>query len=89
MTLKEFALYHRGYMQHVDGQLDMLAWHAAAILNAWTKKRIRPSDLRQKPARGKAAAAILTAAFGDGKPKTTEDRKKEFIAEMNKRAKGG
>lgn len=47
MTLEEFriavdAFGYRNEMQH-----HMLAWHAANIMNMWTKKgkRIRPRDL--------------------------------------------
>jgi L-rhamnose isomerase len=38
MTLREFALYHKGHSQLLDRQMQQLAWHAANIMNCWVPK---------------------------------------------------
>lgn len=45
MTMAEMRLATEAYQDGLRTQQRHLAWHASNIMNVWTKRRIRPSDL--------------------------------------------
>ena len=52
MTLREFDLYGQGYRERVEQQVDlaknMLAWHAANVMNCLVKRRVTADQLLGK-----------------------------------------
>ena len=34
----EFSLFHKGHSQRMDREMQMLAWHAANLMNCWVPK---------------------------------------------------
>jgi hypothetical protein len=49
MTLREFDDVARGYESKADRELDLVATHAAWIINCWVKKKVKPHKLTGKP----------------------------------------
>lgn len=45
LTVAEFRLMVAGYRQSLEAQQELLAWHAANIMNMWSKKTITPQKL--------------------------------------------
>lgn len=40
MTLREFDIYVRGYTKRIEHGRELLAWHAANLMNCWVKKKV-------------------------------------------------
>jgi hypothetical protein len=45
MTLSEFDIYVRGHMKRMETNQELLAWHAANLMNCWTKKKVTADKL--------------------------------------------
>jgi hypothetical protein len=93
MTLREFELYCLGRSDDQERTVDVAAVHASWIMNVWTKKRIRPTDLyKRKSDDGEEEdfVAQLKEIRQAGKEPTPEDAATalaDFEKEMNERAK--
>jgi hypothetical protein len=48
MTLWEFMQAVEGYNARTEQSMEILAWHAANIMNMWSKRRIDPKKLLRK-----------------------------------------
>ena len=77
MTLKEFALYQRGFSQKVDREMHQLAWVTAHLLNAWRSKgpKITVSKLHPKSGLAKAQTSAPLS------PEEAKDRVRERRAQ--------
>lgn len=49
LTLRDFDDIARGYESRADRELDLVATHAAWIINCWVKKGVKPHQLTGKP----------------------------------------
>lgn len=47
MSLRELDMYVQGYVKRIEAQQELAAWHAANIMQMWTKKgtKITPGQL--------------------------------------------
>jgi len=45
ITLRELSVILKGHEARSRRQMEMLAWTCANIMNCWSKKKIKPSDL--------------------------------------------
>ena len=45
MTPREIGYVVKGYTKRLERSHELLAWHAANIMNCWTKKKVTPQKL--------------------------------------------
>ncbi len=47
-TPRELQIAAQAYVSRTENQQRLLAWHAANIMNMWSKRRIKPDQLMRK-----------------------------------------
>jgi hypothetical protein len=95
MTLREFELFCLGKSDEAERVLDVAAVHASWIMNVWTKRKVKPTDLFKKKGdeeSGDFVAEIkkirgLDEKDNEGKPMTPEEQADAFDREMRERVK--
>lgn len=92
--MREFELYCLGRSDDQERTIDVAAVHASWIMNVWTKKRIRPTDLYKRKRDSEEDdddfVAQLKEIRNTNKEPTAEeaaDALAAFEKEMNDRAK--
>jgi hypothetical protein len=83
MSLREFDIYSRGYQNRISNQQELLAWHAANIMNMWTKKgsSVSPAKLLGKDT-GKVDPKHLQQQLND---ESKKERKKDLADSLQER----
>lgn len=83
MTLREFDLYAQGFKQRTEMNQELLAWHAANVMNMWTKKghSITPAKLLGKE-EAKLDPKALQAELNAQKAK--REKKADMAKELTK-----
>lgn len=81
--MREYSLFVSGCSDRFDREMQLSAWHAANIMNMWSKKRIKVDDLLGKKKQDISALATL----GSKKQKTDAMLKEAVRARDEARAK--
>jgi hypothetical protein len=77
LTLREFDYCVEAYSRRMEGVQAMMAWHAANIMNVWTKRPVQPEKLL-----GKQKKIDLDEFMGGGS-KNPADSLKETLRKQN------
>lgn len=77
MSLREFDLFVQGYQKRLEVNREVLAWHAACIMNCWTKRKVSVEDLL-----GKKRKQLSTAELKEEMTKKNRDKEESVIGKV-------
>ncbi len=72
-TPRELWIAAQAYNSRAENQQRLLAWHAANIMNMWSKRRIRPDQLM-----GKKSGPQFMRGGGPGEQRRFEEHMRQL-----------